>query len=167
MNIRHPGDLLTGGTRTVFLTCVSLSFLSGPAPAQTMWFQDDFDVPQLSSQWHPVTGAWQVKDGILAVTTREYDALAASTFYTYPLTPYAIEVRLRGIRAGVYFSLDDTTTKNYSHMVRFDEKSILTGYFNGAGEFVATNMFDVPAAPKEWTTLKVVVDPERHVLSLC
>ena len=136
-----------------------LSCLVCSSSSQTNWFQDDFQRDSLGREWNPTTGTWIIKDGRISISTRAYDQLLASTFYLYDTKPFSIEVTLRGIRAGIYFSLDDTSSKALSHMVRFDEKSVLVGFFNGAAEFVATNTFDSPVLPNNWTTLRVDVNP--------
>ncbi len=127
--------------------------------AQQVWFEQDFAKQPLGDSWKLVNGLWDIRGGVLSISTHEYDQLLVSRTYVYDTSPYSVEVRMRGNRAGLFFAVDDTTSKLFSHMVRFDDKSILTGYFNGAGEYVATNMFDIPRAPSEWTLLRVDVDP--------
>jgi hypothetical protein len=129
--------------------------------SQIDWFSDDFDRPGFGSNWITNNSEWVLENGTVRIETKNYDHLLSSSYYVYNTTPYSFEVRLRGIRAGIYFSLDDRTSKNLSHMVRFDERSILTGYFNANGVYTATNVFEIPEIPKDWTTLRVDVDPVR------
>ncbi|MCX6135651.1 MAG: hypothetical protein NTU47_17730 [Ignavibacteriales bacterium] len=136
-----------------------LAFSSSLLSAQTVWFQDDFQRVDLGRQWKAATGDWHTKGNCLQINSRDYDDLLSSSFYAFADQPFSIEATLRGIRAGLYFSLDDRSSKALSHMVRFDEKSFLAGYFNAAGEFTATSTFDSPKIPSDWTTLRIDVDP--------
>ena len=138
-----------------------LFFLVQTAPAQTIWFSDDFNRMEPGPEWKAASGLWKVEDSTVKITTNDYDQLLASTYYVYGTTPFTIEVRLRGIRAGIFFNLESPDSKVVSHMVRFDEKSILTGYMNAAGEYTATNVFDIDSMPVDWTQLKINVDPEK------
>src|SRR5512140_1294317 len=96
-----------------------LTLFSIPAlRAQTTWFEDGFMRATLGSSWKPATGSWSIGNGVVSLSTKDYDQLLASSFYAYDLQPFSIEVTLRGIRAGIYFSLDDTASKVLSHMVR-------------------------------------------------
>jgi hypothetical protein len=140
---------------------VSLLFFADILMSQSLWLEENFMRPGKGSSWKQTSGDWHVDSTGVQIQTKNYDQLLASSFYIYNLQPFSIEITLKGPRAGVFFSLDDTTTKVLSDMVRFDEKSILTGYFNGSGEFVATNSFDVPKAPSDWTVLRIEVDPKR------
>ena len=142
-----------------FLLLLSLSQI---AFSQTTWLSDQFKRTELGSQWTPTSGAWTIADGTVKITTIGYDQLLASAHYVYGTTPFSLEVTLRGIHAGVFFSLETTDSKAISHMVRFDEKSILTGYMNAVGEYTATNVFDVEKMPTGWTTLRLDVDPSRR-----
>ena len=142
---------------------VSLLFCCASIVAgQVRWFEDSFVRAELGSGWKAASGDWKIRGGILRIQTKEYDQLLASSYYIYNLQPYSIEVTLRGNRAGVYFSLDDRGSKFLSQMVRFDDNSVLTGYFNGAGEFTATNTFNVAQSPTDWTTLRIDVNPKRN-----
>ncbi|MEK6756820.1 MAG: hypothetical protein AABZ02_11775 [Bacteroidota bacterium] len=129
--------------------------------SQVVWLQDDFHRSAIGPRWKAASGQWTVDNGVATIRTTSYDQLLASSYYVYNTQPYSFEVTLRGLRAGVYFSLDDTASKAISHMVRFDEKSMLTGYFDGSGEFSATNTFESPKMPADWTVLRVDVDPEK------
>ncbi|MGB6123266.1 MAG: hypothetical protein WBG80_15275 [Bacteroidota bacterium] len=129
------------------------------APGQQTWFEDGFQRDSLGADLIPISGNWTIGKGTLAITTGEFDQLLATSFYAYDSSPYAIEARLRGSRAGLLFCMDDRSTHALSHMVRFEGKNILTGYFDVTGEFITTNLFDSPVSPEEWTTLRVEVDP--------
>ena len=133
--------------------------LSASALAQNTWLHDNFHRATLGTGWKASSGNWQIVDSTLRIQTTSYDQLLASTYYAYNTQPFSFEVSLRGIRAGVYFSLDAPSSKALSQMVRFDEKSILTGYFDGSGEFTATNAFDSPKLPTDWTTLRIDINP--------
>lgn len=145
----------------VFLGTLLITSSSVILFSQTVWIRDDFSHPQKGISWKSASGTWKIDSGLVSISTKDYDQLLASSYYAYNLQPFSLEVMLRGIRSGVYFSLDDTTTKRLSHMVRFDEKSILAGYFNGAGEFTATSSFDIPKMPTAWTVLRIDIDPKR------
>ena len=134
--------------------------------SQVIWFSDSFQEPRLRPQWDRVDSSWHVHDGVLSVNTKAYDNLLSSHFYAYATQRFSFEVTLRGIRAGVFFNLDNTGSKTLSHMVRFDEKSILAGYFDGGGEFTATSVYDVPKLPTDWTTLRIDVDPVAKLYSI-
>lgn len=139
---------------------ISLMLLAtSPLHGQVTWFHDSFQDTTVSPQWRCVSGNWHADQGAVSITTREYDQLLASTYYVRSAAAYSFQVELKGARAGVFFSLDDTTSKALSHMVRFDENSILTGSFDAAGVFTATNTFDLPPSPKAWRTLSVTVNP--------
>ncbi|MBM2841474.1 MAG: hypothetical protein HW412_2002 [Bacteroidetes bacterium] len=138
-----------------------LLYLPLLASGQTMWFTDQFKRTEPAPDWKAASGVWRIDSGALKINTTEYDQLLASTYYVYGTSPYSLEVTLRGIRAGLFFSLETMDSKSLSHMVRFDEKSILTGYMNDAGEYTATNVFEVEKMPTEWTDLRIDVDPER------
>jgi len=146
------------------LTLLLLLITACPTPfhAQAVWFEDSFLRSSFGSSWRPSTPEWRIDSGRVSIKTTDYDQLLASSFYVYNTQPYSIEVTLKGMRSGIYFSLDDTSTKALSHMVRFDEKSILTGFFNAAGEFTATNTFDVPRLPTEWTNLRIDINPKQR-----
>ena len=133
-----------------------------PLTAQTVWFSDDFGRSLRGIDWNPVTGNWHVRDGILQSIPKDYDDLLASSYYTYANQPYSIEINLRGLRAGIYFCLDSRSSKALSQMVRFDEKSLLVGYFSASGEFTATNTFDSPVMPSNWTALRIDIDPLKN-----
>jgi hypothetical protein len=139
---------------------VTALLASFTASAQQEWHREDFGSPTLPPSWTIGAGHWGVKDGAASIPTPGYDELLGSPWYVYDTAPYSIETQLRGIRAGIFFALDGPSSKVLSHMVRFDEKNILTGYFTAAGEFVATNTFDSPVLPKEWTVLRVDVNPQ-------
>jgi hypothetical protein len=129
--------------------------------AQTTWFEDTFAHSDFGKPWSPTSGEWKIGDTKASIRTNDYDQLLASSYYTYNIQPYSLEVTLRGNRAGVYFSLDDRDSKVLSQMVRFDDNNILCGYFNGAGEYTATSTFTVPKSPIDWTTLRIDVDPKQ------
>ncbi len=145
--------------RISILWFFALSYI--PLQAQSIWFQDDFRRSDPGPLWTAATGGWNIKENILQIAAKDYDDLFASSCYAGAIRPFSIEVTLRGIRAGVYFSLDARSSKALSHMVRFDEKSVLSGYFNAAGEFTATNTFDSPKMPTEWTNLRIDIDPGK------
>lgn len=144
--------------RTFFVYFALFAFVSG-VHAQTLWFGEKFDGP--TTHWFQPSSAseWSVTGSELRCVTKMYDQLLPSSFYALGTTPYSFEVSMRGPRAGIYFHLDDTSTKAFSHMIRFDDQSILTGYFNGAGEYRATNTFESPTPPSTWLTLRVDIDP--------
>ncbi|HEY6951836.1 MAG TPA: hypothetical protein VI758_05480 [Bacteroidota bacterium] len=146
---------------TTLRVCCLITMQLSVLRAQTTWFQDDFSRKDFGTSWRPATGLWSIEQGAASIRTKEYDQLLSSSYYVFGLQPFSVEVTLRGIRAGIYFNLDDTTSKNLSQMVRFDENSILTGYFNGNGEFTATNTFAVAKSPTDWTELRVDVNPGR------
>ena len=149
-------------TAIVFL----LLFSSTHLIAQNVWFQDDFNRNSMGEPWETATGNWKIENAILRISTTDYDQLICSGFYAYATRPFSIEVSLRGTRAGLFFSLDNPSSKILSQMVRFDEKSILLGSFDGAGEFTATSTFDSPKMPDEWTILRVTIDPLKHSCSV-
>ena len=143
------------------LSCFVLVALVSSGLAQSVWFEEKFD--QSTTQWFPVSGSaeWSFTGSELRCVTKGYDQLLASGFYAVGTTPYSFEVAMRGSRAGIYFHLDAMTSKPFSHMIRFDDQSILTGYFNGAGEYHATNTFESPFPPTEWLTLRIDIDPVK------
>lgn len=132
---------------------------AGVTHAQVVWFEKTFSSQGVDSTWSSSSGEWAVREGAVRIQTRDYDCLLANSFYVFEGEPYSLEVVLRGIRTGVFFSLDDRRSKALSHMVRFDEKNVLTGYFSGGGEYRATNTFDAPVLQTSWTTLRIDIDP--------
>jgi hypothetical protein len=130
--------------------------------AQSVWFDFDFSRPVPKTNWFPASGEWKFEDGSATIRTKDYDCMLSSYFYAYDNQPYTIEVVLKGVRSGIYFNLDELGSKNVSHMLRFDDRSILTGYFTAGGEYIATSVFDLSFAPEDWTNLKVIVDPIKR-----
>ncbi|OGU64773.1 MAG: hypothetical protein A3C56_03765 [Ignavibacteria bacterium RIFCSPHIGHO2_02_FULL_56_12] len=126
---------------------------------QSTWLdQAKFD----ARHWHTVEKGWLLTDSLISLDTRLYDQLFAHDLFLPALRPWAMEVVLKGRRAGVFFSLHRRDSKAVSQMVRFDDQTILAGYFNGAGEFTATSTFTTAADPSDWNTLKIEVDPDEH-----
>ncbi len=158
---QDPYEVSEGQRMNRLVTAIFLIVFVASARGQNIWLHDDFQRATLGSEWKCATGDWRITDSTLTIQTRSYDQLLASTYYTYDTRPFSFEVRLRGSRAGVYFDLDDRSSKALSQMVRFDEKSILAGYFDGAGEFTATNTFDSPKSPTDWITLRIDIDPPK------
>jgi len=144
--------------RDLGILALLLLFCSGAEGEQT-WFEDGFERDSLGTDLIPISGEWTIGEGTLGITTGEFDQALATSFYAYDSSPYRIEVHLRGSRAGLLFSMDSRSTHALSHMVRFEARSILTGYFDVTEEFITTNLFPSPASPEEWTTLRVDVDP--------
>ena len=130
--------------------------------AQHVWFAQDFRQDTSRTQWVVASGDWRFEPGGLQIDTRAYDQLLSSRYYLFDTVPYSIEVVLRGARAGLYFSLDDPTNKALSHMVRFDERSLLVGYFDGAGVYTATATLEPDAPAGAWTRLRVDVHPAEN-----
>jgi len=135
-----------------------------PAPPADEWkiaFRETFSGSRRPNDWHFQGEAWRVADSSLTVSTREYDRIAAGPFWVHADPPYAVSATLRGTRAGIFFGLEEGTSKALSHMVRFEGKTILTGYFTAAAEFIATGSFEAARAPVDWTTLRVQVNPRE------
>lgn len=137
-------------------------FFPGLLQSQITWFEQEFNRGDLSRDWSAASPEWRLEDGALRISTALYDQLISSSCYVYNTRPFAFEATLRGLRAGVYFSLDSRSSKAISQMVRFDEKSILAGYFDAAGEFAATSVFDAPKTPSDWTLLRIEIDPAKR-----
>ena len=142
-------------------TLLVLVFLVTAARSQDNWLHDEFRRTDPGAGWTMTSGSWKISQDGLQITTTDYDQLLASSCYVYGSAPFTIEVTLRGIRSGIFFNLESRDSKTLSHMVRFDEKSILTGFMNAAGEYTATNAFDVDKMPSEWTVLRIDVDPQK------
>ncbi|MFN0157582.1 MAG: fibronectin type III domain-containing protein [Bacteroidota bacterium] len=140
--------------------CILSVFIltSGSAQERITWFFDDFRNLELGSRWHPTSGAWKLVGGILTCDTKQ-DQLLSSSYYIYGKKPFTIEVALRGNRAGVYFSLDDTISDALSHLVRFDGKKLNTGYLNGAGTYIVTGTRETERTLTDWTLLRIELDP--------
>lgn len=138
---------------TMLLPCLLLG--------QLTWYSENFQRTRFSPDWTPASGPWILENNSASIATGDYDQLLASHYYIGSSSPYSLEVTLKGGRAGVFFSLDDTVSKALSHMVRFDDNSILTGYFDAAGIFTATNTFDLPRSANDWRLLRIDVDPPR------
>jgi hypothetical protein len=136
------------------------------SPGQQTWFEDGFQRDSLGADLSPISGEWFIGDGTLSITTREFDQALATSFYAYDSSPYAIEGRLRGSRAGFLFCMDERSTHALSHMVRFEEREILTGYFDGGGKFISTKVFISPVSPEEWVALRVEIDPRARTYEI-
>lgn len=132
--------------------------------SQTTWFADDFE-NSFESYWHAASGDWISGDGVIEIAAEDNDRLLAARYYLFDTASYAIEVRLRGKRAGLYFCLDDTTTNALSHMVRFEGDSVGCGYVNGAGEIIATRRFAF-APSADWRILRIKVNPGERSYSI-
>jgi hypothetical protein len=122
------------------------------------WFTDTFQFGNPGT-WRAVTGKWRIVDSTMTIDASGYDHMLACSTYVYGYEPCTIEATFRGSRAGIFFNLDDTTSKALAHMVRFDEKTLLSGYFTGGGEFIATNSFELSRGAANWTTLRIELDP--------
>ncbi len=144
----------------ILLFCITFTH-ANTQPLIT-WFSDDFQQLALDPKWHPASSEWKLLGGVLTCDTKQYDQLLSASYYIYGQKSFTIEVTLRGNRAGVYFSLDDTASKALSHMVRFDERTLLTGYFNGAGEYVATNTYETLRSLTDWTVLRLEINPRQR-----
>jgi hypothetical protein len=156
---QDPHEVSEGkGMKLAVIALLTVSLFANAA-GQSVWFQDDFRRAKLGPEWASATGNWRIEDSTLSIQTTSYDQLLSSTYYTYSTRPFSVQATVRGLRAGVFFCLDDPSTKALSQMVRFEEKSILTGFFDGAGEFTATSTFDLRNPPTDWTSLRIDVDP--------
>jgi hypothetical protein len=133
---------------------------------QHIWFSDDFSKGLSGKNWNVSSGNWELKDGVLSIETKEYDQLICAPLLIYNVHDFTIEVELNGNRAGIFFSLDNRNNKNLSQMVRFDEQSLLTGFFNSNGEYNATNVFDVKKSPTDWSSLKIDVRPSERIFNI-
>ena len=150
-------------TATALLPACCLMLVGiGVVRAQAIWAHDDFMHANAKLHWIRSTGTWEFDSGSVSIRTGAYDQLLAWSYYIFGVQPYSIEVTLRGTRAGIYFSLDDTGSKALSQMVRFDGNSILAGHFNGAGEYTSTNTFNLKKSPIDWTTLRIDVYPKQR-----
>ncbi len=136
---------------------------------QTTWFEDDFSSSEkFKKTWEPLSGVWKVADGKVITDTKEYDQGIAASIFLFKDKRFSIEAKLKGSRAGLYFSLDDISTKANSQMVRFEDRSLLWGYFNAAGEYNATGMMEMKVSSKfkpgadQWNTLRIDVDPTNR-----
>jgi hypothetical protein len=136
------------------------------AQAQTSWFSDHFNRKEPGARWQATTGSWKITANTLGITTADYDQLLSSDYYVYGTGPYSIEVVLRGTRAGLFFNLEKRDAKAISHMVRFDEKSLMAGYMDGNGTFVPSGVYDIDKMPTDWTRLRIDVNPANESYSL-
>ncbi len=152
-------------TRSITAVLAVLGLVS-TLHAQHVWFAEDFSAPPPASRWHAATGSWAFATGSARLNTAAYDQLLASGYYVYDTHPWSAEVSLRGTRAGLFFGLEDTSSRALAHMVRFDDGSMLTGYFDAAGEFTATGSFALPSPQKEWNLLRIDVDPAHRRYSV-
>lgn len=146
----------------VVILLAALSIGSPRGMAQWTWFTDDFRRRTPGPAWGPAGTEWSIGDSALLARTTAYDLLLPCTLRVSGAHPWVIEAVLRGPRAGVFFSVDDPSTKTLSQMVRFDDATILSGHFPGNGEFRATGVFDAPHDARSWTTLRLEIDPEMR-----
>jgi len=140
--------------------------VAAPLRSQHVWFAEDFSASPPASRWHPASGNWAFTPGSVRLATGAYDQLLASGYYVYDARPWSVEVSLRGPRAGLFFGLEDTSSRALAHMIRLDDGSILTGCFDAAGEFAATGSYALGSPPKGWTLLRVDVDPAHRKYSV-
>jgi hypothetical protein len=150
---------MNSATGRCLIVLCTLIFSGAAAQEQQTWFEDGFQRDSLGADLIPISGEWTIGNGELSITTREFDRALVTSFYAYDSSPYSIQSRLRGSRAGILFSVDDRSTHALSHMVRFEGREILSGYFDVTGKFVNTNLFTSPVSPEEWVALRVEVDP--------
>jgi len=157
----------------ILLTALTLSQIS--IAQQTIWFEDDFSsAEKFKTMWKPFSGVWKVADGKVIIDTKEYDQGLATSIFLFKDKRFSIEAKLKGARAGLYFNLDDISTKANSQMVRFEEVgtghtlSLLWGYFNSAGEYNATGTAETKESPRfkpgadQWNILRIDVDPIKR-----
>ncbi|MEK6650517.1 MAG: hypothetical protein AABY75_06040, partial [Bacteroidota bacterium] len=148
--------------RSILLIAIPL-FVGSVLPIATaqenVWHR--VDVFRSLDGWTGDTAAWNVQDGVIRIDTRAYDQVLASPWWIDTSEPWNLEVDLRGRRAGMFFALDDRGSKALSHMIRFEDRTILVGRFNGGGEFTATSTLDVHIDPDLWTRLRLTIDPRR------
>ncbi len=153
--------ILSDRRRTALCAATTLlGLLSSSGSSASTWFSDTFR-PSPKGAWRTVSGTWEHTDSSMFITATGYDRMTVCSTYVFGARPWSIEASLRGPRAGLVFNLDDPSSKALSQMVRFEDKSLLSGYFTGNGEFVATTSFELKEAATTWTTLRVQIDPLR------
>jgi hypothetical protein len=130
------------------------------------WFRQEFPGPTSPDGWNLKGGEWRTTDSGLAISTKDYDRLAAGPFWCHASSPYTVTVTLRGDRAGVFFAIENRASKALAQMVRFEGRNLLSGYFTAAGEFVATATLEAPRRATSWTILAVAVNPERGTITI-
>jgi hypothetical protein len=141
---------------------LALAFLlSSHALADEVWLKVDFSARTSTTGWHRDGEEWKLTEDGISINSPQYDRMFAHEMFIPGTMPFSMTATMRGAGAGLYFSLDDTTSNTYSQMVRFEGKSILSGYFNGAREYTATGVFDVGTTPDRWTTLRIDVHPGK------
>ncbi len=111
-------------------------------------------------RWKPFGASWEIRDGVYYVDTDAFDA--GSSLGEFIEEGLRAEVELRGHRAGLYFSLDTRDGRACSHMIRFEGKDIMWGYFDGAGVYHATGTAHTSSDPDSWRKVSVEVSPRER-----
>jgi hypothetical protein len=111
-------------------------------------------------RWKPFGAIWEVRDGVYHADTDAFDA--GSSLGEFIEDGFRAEVELNGYRAGLYFSLDSRDNRACSHMIRFEGKDILWGYFDGAGVYRATGTAHTSSDPGSWRRVAIEVSPRER-----
>jgi hypothetical protein len=109
--------------------------------------------------WRPFDAQWEMRDGTYRVDTEAYDT--GSSLSHLIEGAFTASVELMGPRAGLYFSLDARDNRACSHMIRFEGKDLMWGFFDGAGIYQATGTIHTDVDPESWRTLSLYVNPTQ------
>jgi hypothetical protein len=132
--------------------------------------QDDFSGD--SSQWKPLSGTWQITDGVYQqVDASGFDLI--SRFTGAVPASYTLEVRLRAtsgpLHAGVIVGQPTPGTREGATMIDLTDNGTYLRWgryaaSGGAYEFVGGAALPEPLDPTQWHTLRVVVKGDTTVV---
>jgi hypothetical protein len=138
-----------------------VAVLSTGAPIE---ISDDFSAyPEGSDgapRWKPFGASWEIRNGLYHVDTEAFDT--GSSLPEFVDDGFRAEVEAKGPRVGLYFSLDSRSNRACSHMIRFEGKDIMWGYFDGAGVYQATGTAHTSSDPSSWRTISIEVSPRER-----
>jgi hypothetical protein len=146
---------------------------SAALPQSPVIFSDDFshyaDGSPGAPQWQAAKGQWQVADGKFQQLAGDYDCAALLPYFLDGSFELSARVRVLGKYNGAGFVFHSESRESIANaqMARFDDDStMLLGFFR-EGNYTVTHLANFTAvSPREWNTLRLVVDRQRHDYSL-
>ncbi len=120
--------------------------------------------------WIPISGEWQVADGLLTqVDPTGYDyaiGYEGNTFQSYALQVSL--AHLEGVGGGVLFNMPQPYQLNGSHMVRYSDgaDAIFWGYYDDTGDFVGQGYANVQAPGDAGHTFKITSADSSYAIDV-
>ena len=129
-------------------------------------FQDDFSrtVPGLPPQpefWHATKGFWLADSGHVCEISGDYDAGLMLPIWVDGSFELRVRCRFPGdyAGAGFFFFSETYDGTDYAHMLRFDGRQVLMGYFLN-GNYQAVRVMETPVnvLDSAWHEVRLLVD---------